>query len=187
MDCNEQSIPLALDLVDTWASGTTFTGKAVRVKLGTPGQEVLLFPAFTQDDLHVHNRSVQYIEQPLTPLDLDALGDYDWTQSSTFSLTNLSSWNGTSPNRDPTRHSPFNDALEIDNKLSLDGFPMFTALEPRGYCECTGEKNARMLTSRSSRQLALELLLRAHKLFVFDGPDSFSRHWVLARNSRSSQ
>jgi hypothetical protein len=146
MECNERSVPLALDLVDTWAEGSSLTGKAVRVKLGTPGQDVLLFPAFTQDDLHVYNKTVQYFERPLLPLDLEGLGEYDWTNSSTFNSTTLSSWNGSTPNWDTSLYSVFNDALKVDGKISLDGFPMFTAIVPEGYCKCSGEEYVLLLT-----------------------------------------
>ena len=139
MECNERSVPLKLDLFDTWAEGSSLTGQAIRVKLGTPGQDVVLFPALTQSDVAVYNHTVQYVERPLLPLDLEGLGVYDWTKSSTFESANISSWNGTNPSWDPALYSVFNDALEVDGKLSLDGFPMFTGIVPEGYCKCCGE------------------------------------------------
>jgi hypothetical protein len=185
MDCNERSVPLSLDLVDTWAEGSSLTGKAIRVKLGTPAQDVLLFPAFTQDDLHVYNHTVQYVERPTLHLDLEGLGVYNWDNSTTFHATTLTQWNGSTPNWDPSLYSVFNDALEVDGKVRLDGFPMFTAVVPEGFCMCPQNMVYPAADRDSPEQLTAEHPFRILQVPAIDWTNPLPCNRILAWNQKS--
>ncbi|KAF2104819.1 hypothetical protein NA57DRAFT_51619 [Rhizodiscina lignyota] len=127
--CTDDSIPLNIDMFDSWAEASALVSKAIRVNVGTPGQQVVVYPANTQDDFFVYNdtNTIKYEgPSPLQPLDLAALGHYNWNKSSTYKPTSLADWNGTDRYYDPSQFNFFHDTLRVGNNLTLEGAPMYT-------------------------------------------------------------
>lgn len=155
MECTNSSIPLAFDLFETWAEASSLTSFALDATLGTPPQKIVLYPANTQYDVFVYNTSIEYTPpSSLEPFDMEALGYYNSTKSSTYTSTSLKDWNGTQKTYDPTLFDFFQDTLGVGNNLSVDGFPILGSATEEGVRKYPSQRHYTTVTDEAKRSIA---------------------------------